>query len=133
MQSSISSSFLDHIYWPEESPEKKKSKRKTVRLPYATTSTRWLKFHEDKDNKKRTEEESKKQRVLELNVKKKTRKTKPRPLISDPRKQLKRKNQKTKKKEWNKSETSGEELSNEWDETIPEKDEFLVVAFPSKR
>jgi hypothetical protein len=133
MPSSISSSFLDHIYWPEESQEKKKSKRKTVRLPYATTSTRWLKFHEDKDNKKRTEEESKKQRVLELNVKKKTRKTKPRPLISDPRKQLKRKNQKTKKKEWNKSETSGEELSNEWDETIPEKDEFLVVAFPSKR
>lgn len=60
----ISASFVDHIFWPEESPEKKESVSKKERLPHATTSLRWLKFHEEKEKIKADKEKAKLERAI---------------------------------------------------------------------
>ncbi|KAJ8966905.1 hypothetical protein NQ314_003239 [Rhamnusium bicolor] len=59
----ISTSFLDHIFWPEESPEKNNRPIKKERLPYGTTSLRWLQYHENKENLKIQKRRSKARKI----------------------------------------------------------------------
>lgn len=59
-RASVSSSFLDHILWPTETPDKSSKQRTRERLPHATTSKRWLEYWEQKENEKRTKELEKK-------------------------------------------------------------------------
>lgn len=154
----ISTSFLDHIFWPEESPEKKDKRITKERLPYATTSLRWLQYHENKENLKIQKEEAKREKAV-LRKKKKEEKEK-----KANNNKLKRsiKGKKTLKQrddseseddeEWVESGTSMDDISEEHltseseNETLAQfskrekprgndcsKGEFYVVRFPGKK
>ncbi|XP_074038692.1 uncharacterized protein [Leptinotarsa decemlineata] len=107
----VSVAFLDHIFWPEESPEKKESTRKE-RLPYATTSLKWLQYHEEKENTKMEKEREKQERAL-LRQKKQEEKLK-KPEMGNP---LKRKEIKKIKRKVNKAIDSSESEYEEWQES----------------
>nr|CAD7457802.1 unnamed protein product [Timema tahoe] len=66
----ISPSFLDHILWPTESPQKSSKRKKKERLPHAATSKKWLSYWEDKEKVKEQKEENKRNKVMARQQKK---------------------------------------------------------------
>ena len=60
----VSPSFLDHVVWPTESPQKSLKRKKTERLLHAATSRKWLSYWEDKQKSKEEKEETKRKRLL---------------------------------------------------------------------
>ncbi|XP_050503037.1 DNA ligase 1-like [Diabrotica virgifera virgifera] len=108
----ISAAFLDHIFWPEESPEKKVFTRKE-KLPYATTSLKWLQYHEEKI-KVKTEKEREKQEKALLRKKKREEKLKE----TEEKKLAKKASAKKSKTKVNTEEdTDSSEECDEWQES----------------
>ncbi|KAF5271121.1 hypothetical protein FQR65_LT17727 [Abscondita terminalis] len=113
----ISTSFLDHIFWPEESPQKNSSCRKKERLPHATTSLRWLQYHEDKEKLKMQKEEIKREKAVLRKQKKeeKIEKAKTKLLIGCKKQKEKRRqdSESEEQEEWSESGSSIDDISDE--------------------
>lgn len=136
----ISTSFLDHIFWPEESPEKKNQVTKKERLPYASTSERWLQYHKNKENLKIQKEEEKQKRAINNRIQKKIVKQK-------KNKKSKYEFSESDSEEWSESGTSLDDISEEHftsdiDEPLAKiaeaekkirEGDFYLVSFPGKK
>ncbi|XP_031358776.1 uncharacterized protein LOC116182378 [Photinus pyralis] len=150
----VSAAFLDHIFWPEESPEKKEISKKE-KLPYATTSRKWLQFHEEKETIKKEKERAKKEKAS-LRKRKQEEKAKEAEIKKSKASKIKKRRNKindlnsseSEEEEWQESGSSMDDVSSEHyssdneneDPNVSKKlkqdikiGDFYVVAFPGKK
>ncbi|CAH0562824.1 unnamed protein product [Brassicogethes aeneus] len=123
----------------EESPEKKNHVTKKERLPYASTSERWLQYHENKEKLKIQKEKEKQERAL---MRKRKKDEKQQKVINKkiPKKIVKQKNKKSKhefseseSEEWSESGSSLDDVSEEHFTSDSDNEPLVKIAKPEKK